>query len=63
MSVLQMAHRLQPDSKDSKVSPVQADLCFHLSCPRITTTQTMVTEESPYVMENRIEIINSLATN
>lgn len=63
MSVLRMAHRLQEDYKISKVTPIQIDLCFHLSCPRITTTQVVVTEESQCDMENRVEAKTSLATN
>lgn len=53
MSVLQMADRLQEDSKISKVTPIQIDLCFCLSCPRITTSQAMVTQELQYDMEKR----------
>lgn len=63
MSVLRMARRLKEDNKISKVTPIQIDLCFHLSCPRIITTQTVVTEESQYDMENRVEVKTSLATN
>lgn len=53
LSVLQMADRLQEDSKISKVTPIQIDLCFCLSCPRITTSQAMVTQELQYDMEKR----------
>lgn len=57
MSVLQMADRLKEDNKISKVTHIQIDLCFHLSCLRITTTQVVVTEESQYDMENRAKVI------
>lgn len=62
LSVSQMAYRLQEDNKISKVTPIQIDLCFHLSCSRITTTQAIVTEESQYDMKNRVKVITSLAT-
>lgn len=63
MSVWRIAHRLREDNKISKVTPIQIDLCFHLSCLRITSTQAVVTEESQCDMENRAEAKTSLATN